>query len=220
MIPIIRMVSAALLAGVIGFGLSAAVSGQPTVDREGSIPGYPDSWRKPALPGRTGISPMKTGKSFTTWCSRAVSGIFSRSALPRVIPPSGWPGPPQKPEGRSRPSKSTGGGTKRRWPTSGRPAWPQPLTPAWATPTSWCPFFRDPLTSYSVTPTRIGMGRYFQDLKNKLTPNGCFAAHNVLWSGDPHIRKFLEQVKQAPGFRTTIERGSGEGISVSCRGAN
>jgi predicted O-methyltransferase YrrM len=63
-------------------------------------------------------------------------------------------------------------------------------------------------------------GRYFQDLKNKLTPNGCFAAHNVLWSGDPHIGKFLEQVKQAPGFRTTIERGSGEGISVSCREAN
>ena len=59
--------------------------------------------------------------------------------------------------------------------------------------------------------------QYFQDLKNKLAPDGCFAAHNVLWSGDPHIRKFLEQVKRAPGFHTTIERGSGEGISVSCR---
>jgi caffeoyl-CoA O-methyltransferase len=59
--------------------------------------------------------------------------------------------------------------------------------------------------------------RYFQDLKDKLAPNGCFTAHNVLWSGDPHIRNFMEQVKRVPGFRTTVERGSGEGISVSCR---
>ncbi|MBI5583406.1 MAG: class I SAM-dependent methyltransferase [Deltaproteobacteria bacterium] len=60
-------------------------------------------------------------------------------------------------------------------------------------------------------------GRYFQDLKDKLAPGGCFAAHNVLWAGDPHVRNFLEQVRRAPGFRTTIERGSGEGISVSCK---
>jgi caffeoyl-CoA O-methyltransferase len=59
--------------------------------------------------------------------------------------------------------------------------------------------------------------QYFQDLKNKLVPKGCFTAHNVLWSGDPHIRNFLEQVRRVPGFRTTVERGSGEGISVSCR---
>jgi caffeoyl-CoA O-methyltransferase len=59
--------------------------------------------------------------------------------------------------------------------------------------------------------------RYFQDLKDKLTSNGCFTAHNVLWSGDPHIRNFMEQVRRVPGFRTTVERGSGEGISVSCR---
>lgn len=41
--------------------------------------------------------------------------------------------------------------------------------------------------------------------------------HNVLWSGDPHLRNFMEQVKRVPGFRTTVERGSGEGVSVSCR---
>jgi predicted O-methyltransferase YrrM len=59
--------------------------------------------------------------------------------------------------------------------------------------------------------------RYFQALRDKLTPGGCFAAHNVLWKGDPHVRDFLEQVRNAPGFRTTVETGSGEGISVSCR---
>jgi predicted O-methyltransferase YrrM len=59
--------------------------------------------------------------------------------------------------------------------------------------------------------------RYFQALRDKLTPGGCFTAHNVLWKGDPHIRDFLEQVRSAPGFQTTIERGSGEGISVSCK---
>ena len=62
--------------------------------------------------------------------------------------------------------------------------------------------------------------QYFLDLKGKLTPKGCFSAHNVLWSNDPHIRKFLEVVKRDPEFRTTVERGSGEGISISCRAGN
>ncbi len=62
-----------------------------------------------------------------------------------------------------------------------------------------------------------GYLQYFQDLKGKLSPKGCFTAHNVMWNWDPHIRKFLDYVKQAPGFRTVIEKGSGEGISVSCR---
>ena len=63
-----------------------------------------------------------------------------------------------------------------------------------------------------------GYHQYFHDLEGKISPNGCFTAHNVLWSNDPHIRKFLDYVKRAPGFRTVIEKGSGEGISVSCRG--
>jgi hypothetical protein len=36
------------------------------------------------------------------------------------------------------------------------------------------------------------------------------------WS-DWNIRSFMEQVKRVPGFRTTVERGSGEGISIGCR---
>jgi len=59
--------------------------------------------------------------------------------------------------------------------------------------------------------------RYFLDLKGKIAPKGCFSAHNVLWGGDPHIGKFIEYLKRDPGFHTTIERGSGEGISISCR---
>ena len=59
--------------------------------------------------------------------------------------------------------------------------------------------------------------QYFLDLESKISPQGCFTAHNVLWRYDPHIKKFLEYVKGDSGFRTQIEKGSGEGISVSCR---
>jgi caffeoyl-CoA O-methyltransferase len=62
-----------------------------------------------------------------------------------------------------------------------------------------------------------GYLQYFLDLEGKLNPKGCFSAHNVLWSRDPHIRKFLDYVKGVSGFRTTIEKGSGEGLSISCR---
>ncbi len=59
--------------------------------------------------------------------------------------------------------------------------------------------------------------QYFKDLRPKIQLNGCFTAHNVLWSNDGDIKKFLDYVKHDPQFRTTIERGSGEGISVSCK---
>ena len=57
---------------------------------------------------------------------------------------------------------------------------------------------------------------YFMELGEKLRPSGCFTAHNVLWSYNHGIKRFLDYVRQAPGFRTTIVRGSGEGISISC----
>jgi caffeoyl-CoA O-methyltransferase len=62
--------------------------------------------------------------------------------------------------------------------------------------------------------------QYFLDLKGKTALGGCFTAHNVLWSHDPHIRKFLDYVRGDSAFRTRIEQGSGEGISVSCRFRN
>jgi len=59
--------------------------------------------------------------------------------------------------------------------------------------------------------------QYFLDLENKISPKGCFTAHNVLWRHDPNIKKFLDYVKGNPRFQTHIEKGSGEGISVSYR---
>jgi caffeoyl-CoA O-methyltransferase len=59
--------------------------------------------------------------------------------------------------------------------------------------------------------------QYFLDLKAKLSARGCYTAHNVIRNGGPDAAKFLAYVKKDPGFHTSIERGSGEGISVSCR---
>jgi caffeoyl-CoA O-methyltransferase len=59
--------------------------------------------------------------------------------------------------------------------------------------------------------------QYFMLVRNKIAPGGCFAAHNVLWSHDPHIRQFLDHLQKDSDFRTTILKGSGEGISLSCR---
>ncbi|MCX8021556.1 MAG: class I SAM-dependent methyltransferase [Syntrophorhabdaceae bacterium] len=57
---------------------------------------------------------------------------------------------------------------------------------------------------------------YFKELKPRITKGGCFAAHNVLgWSRE--ARYFLDYVKKEEGFKTFVERGSGEGISISCK---
>ena len=58
--------------------------------------------------------------------------------------------------------------------------------------------------------------QYFLDLEPKISVNGCYTAHNTL-RGGPDVRKFLEYVNDNPRFRTRIERGSGEGISISCK---
>ena len=59
--------------------------------------------------------------------------------------------------------------------------------------------------------------QYFKDLEPKLEVGGCFTAHNVLRSGGSGAAEFLEYVKKLPNYRTTVETGSGEGISVSCK---
>lgn len=61
--------------------------------------------------------------------------------------------------------------------------------------------------------------QYFKDLDPKISVNGCFAAHNVLRSWAPQVEEFLDYVKARPNYRTRIEKGSGEGISVSCKTA-
>jgi caffeoyl-CoA O-methyltransferase len=61
--------------------------------------------------------------------------------------------------------------------------------------------------------------QYFKDLDPKLEVGGCFTAHNVLRSGGGGAALFLAYVKKLPNYTTTVETGSGEGISVSCKTA-
>ncbi len=55
---------------------------------------------------------------------------------------------------------------------------------------------------------------YFIELAPKLEVGGCFTAHNVRsnWGGIP---EFLEHVRSRPNFKTTIDRSSSAGISIS-----
>ena len=61
--------------------------------------------------------------------------------------------------------------------------------------------------------------QYFKDLDTKIKVNGCFTAHNVLSSWAPQIKEFIDYVKARPNYRTRIEKGSGKGISISCKTA-
>jgi len=56
--------------------------------------------------------------------------------------------------------------------------------------------------------------QYFKDIDAKLVSGGCFTAHNVnhAW-GD--IKRFLDYVQSLPNYRTTIDRSSSSGISIS-----
>lgn len=58
--------------------------------------------------------------------------------------------------------------------------------------------------------------KYFEILSPKITVNGCFAAHNVLMRM-AGIREFLEYVQGRPNYRTTIDRSSSAGMSISIK---
>jgi caffeoyl-CoA O-methyltransferase len=220
MIPINRMVSVALLVGLISISLSAAVSGQPAIDPGGldsrvsrfleeARPSWSD-WNIPyedgkilyrlVLQGRfRNILEIGTSTGHSTvWLSWAASKTGGKVTTIEID--------------RGRHEAALANFRKAGVAST--------IDARLGNAHELVPLLPGPFDFVFCDADKDWYGRYFQDLKNKLTPNGCFAAHNVLWSGDPHIGKFLEQVKQAPGFRTTIERGSGEGISVSCRGAN
>jgi caffeoyl-CoA O-methyltransferase len=57
---------------------------------------------------------------------------------------------------------------------------------------------------------------YLKALWPKLAPGGCFTAHNVTgrMSG---IREFMEELEKLPDAKTTIDRRSGAGLSISCK---
>jgi caffeoyl-CoA O-methyltransferase len=56
--------------------------------------------------------------------------------------------------------------------------------------------------------------QYFVDLEPKLAVGGCFAAHNV---AHPYggIRRFLDHIRALPNYRTTVDRSSSAGLSIS-----
>ena len=56
--------------------------------------------------------------------------------------------------------------------------------------------------------------RYLELLLPKLTDGGCFTAHNVT-NSLTGIREFLDYLKTIPNMKTTIDRSSSSGISVS-----
>lgn len=58
--------------------------------------------------------------------------------------------------------------------------------------------------------------QYFKDIDPKLLAGGCFTAHNVLDAFEG-VKGFLDYVRSLPNYRTTIERSSSSGISVSCK---
>lgn len=55
------------------------------------------------------------------------------------------------------------------------------------------------------------------DLDPKIAVGDCFAAHNTLWINTREVTDFLAYVRSKPNCQTRIERGSGEGISISCK---
>jgi predicted O-methyltransferase YrrM len=58
--------------------------------------------------------------------------------------------------------------------------------------------------------------QYFKDVDPKLAVGGCFTAHNVL-QDMAGIREFVDYVRSRPDYRTTIDRTSSSGISISCK---
>jgi predicted O-methyltransferase YrrM len=58
--------------------------------------------------------------------------------------------------------------------------------------------------------------QYFKDADPKLVKGGCFTAHNAnnAYAG---IKEFLDYVLSRTDYRTSIDRSSSSGISISCK---
>ncbi|MGD8993475.1 MAG: hypothetical protein PVI00_18605, partial [Desulfobacterales bacterium] len=56
---------------------------------------------------------------------------------------------------------------------------------------------------------------YFIELAPKLEVGGCFTAHNARSTGVGGIREFIDYVQDQPNFKTTIDKTSKAGISIS-----
>jgi len=60
---------------------------------------------------------------------------------------------------------------------------------------------------------------YFIALAPKLAVGGCFTAHNVRNTGFEGIKEFMDYVTGLPNFKTTIDKTSSAGISISYKTA-
>ena len=59
---------------------------------------------------------------------------------------------------------------------------------------------------------------YFVAVWPKVTPGGCFTAHNVTGRMPGRgIAEFLAHLKTVPDADTTVDKSSSEGISISCK---
>ena len=58
---------------------------------------------------------------------------------------------------------------------------------------------------------------YFTAVWPKMTPGGCFTAHNVGSARQRGIREFLDHLKTVRDGTTTIDRTTSAGISITCK---
>lgn len=59
---------------------------------------------------------------------------------------------------------------------------------------------------------------YWNDLKGKLAPKGCYSADNVSRPGAREVTQFVEAARRDAAFTTRIDDlGSGEGVLLACR---
>jgi predicted O-methyltransferase YrrM len=61
--------------------------------------------------------------------------------------------------------------------------------------------------------------QYFKEVDPKLVVGGCFTAHNAT-DGFGDVKRFLNYVRALPNYKTTIDRSSSSGISISYKKAN
>jgi caffeoyl-CoA O-methyltransferase len=58
---------------------------------------------------------------------------------------------------------------------------------------------------------------YLSAVWPKVSPDGCFTAHNVSMRGSG-ISEFLAALNRLPDGKTTIDRSSSAGLSITCKG--
>lgn len=59
--------------------------------------------------------------------------------------------------------------------------------------------------------------KYFASVWPKVSPGGCFTAHNVRNASQSGIREFLQHLNTVRDGTTTIDRSSSAGVSITCK---